>query len=97
MGPGGAHRDDPEEQDLFGLTNDDLQIAIPAQPAPQTPTSSTNGVRCVGGHKFVLANKKKRTRLQHATIPESRLTPQELNLVHLHKIAHHLALDPLQE
>ena len=32
------------------MTNDELQIAVPAQPAQPTPSSSSTGVRCVGGH-----------------------------------------------
>ena len=50
VGPCRTYHDDSDDQ-LFDLTNDELQIAAPAQPSPPTPSSSTiDGVRCVGGH-----------------------------------------------
>ena len=49
MALGGAREEEPLEQDLFMLLQDDLQIARPAQPAEPTESSSTSSVRCVGG------------------------------------------------
>ena len=101
MRPGGVHGGDSEEQDLFDVRDDELQIAIPAQPAEVTPMFKLkwSSMCWRSSHSSTSTRRGDPVyTLSRATIAESRLIPQEeFNLVHLLNKAHHLALDPPQE